>query len=137
LQLEWKRGQPVPVTSAAELDAALDAIEQDRERSEPVLAFLTGPAGFMTIGLGHPKLSILMYRPHDGQTPMHAVGNETERAANEAAPFLTFSSYGRPAQFAKWCGLPRETARAAARSFLSEGGVLWNGIRWEEEKQPA
>jgi hypothetical protein len=68
---------------------------------------------------------------------MHAVGNETERAANEAAPFLTFSSYGRPAQFAKWCGLPRETARAAARSFLSEGGVLWNGIRWEEEKQPA
>lgn len=137
MQLEWLRGRPISVTDRTELDAALEAIERDPRRAEPVLAFLSGPAGFLSIGIGHPEFSVPMYGTHDAQTPLHAVGDEVARAANEDHPFLTFSSYGRPAQFARWCGLPVATAKLAAGTFLEQDGALWGGVRWEEEKQPA
>jgi hypothetical protein len=138
MQVEWKRGESITVSSASELDAALEAIERDPRRSDPVLAFLKGLTGFLTIGIGHPTLSVLMYGNHYHETsPMHAVGDEAARAANEAHPLLSFYSYGRLVEFAKWCGLPRETARAAARQFIEENGALTATVRWEQERQPA
>lgn len=137
VELEWKRNRAISVKNAAELDAALEAIERDPLRTEPVLVFLAGPRGFLSIGLGDKELSVLMYGTHDRQPPLHAVGDEAARAAGDDRPLLTFSSYGRPVQFAKWCGLSKETARLAARSFLQQDGALWSYVRWEEEAQPA
>jgi len=135
MELAWKRDRAISVKDTAELDAALEAIERDPQRIEPVLAFLAGPTGFLSIGLGDKDFSVLMYGTHDRQTPLHAVGDEAARAAGEDRPFLSFSSYGRPVQFAKWCGLPKETARLAARCFLQQDGGLWSHLRWEEETQ--
>lgn len=133
MELEWKRNQPISVNTGAELEATLDSIEHDPERAEPVLAFLRGPTGFLSIGVGHPEVSVLMYGTPDRNRPLHAVGDEVARTANVAEPFLIFASYGTPYQLARWCGIPKKTAHQAARSFLEQGGVLWNGIRWEEE----
>lgn len=136
MRLEWKRDQFVELTTGAELDATLDTIEQDRSRTEPVLAMLNTPKGFLAIGIGHPTVGILMAGPHDRRTaPVHAVGDPAARAANDPAPFLMFASYGRRGEFAKWLGIPKSTIRTAVRYFLEHGGTLWEGVVWEEEKQ--
>jgi hypothetical protein len=134
MRLEWRRDEPIEVRTMVELDSALDAIEGDPRRTEPVLAFLTGPTGFLTVGVGHPEQSILM---HGSQPPirpvLHAVGDEQARAENKDTPFLAFSAYGQSRQFAKWAGMERERARAVARFFLESDGALSDAIRWEEE----
>jgi hypothetical protein len=134
MNLEWRRGEPIEVRTFVELDAALDAIERDARRTEPVLAFLHGPTGFLTVGVGHPAQSILMHGSRPRILPIrHGVGDEQARVEKKDTPFLLFSAYGQTSKFAKWMGVDRELARAVARFFLERDGALSDLVRWEEE----
>jgi hypothetical protein len=105
MRIEWRRDEPTDVITAADLDAALDAVESDTRRTGPALGFLKGIDGFLTVGLGHPTRSILMYGSLAAtQTALHAIGDERARAANDDQPFLTFSFYGPSYDFATRMG---------------------------------
>jgi len=133
MKLEWRRGEPIEVCTTVELDAAVDTIERDARRTEPVLAFLNGPTGFLTMGVGHPVQGTLVHGSRPRMPVLHAVGDEQARGENKDKPFLLFSAYGRTSQFAKWMGVDRERARAVARFFLERDGALSDFVRWEGE----
>jgi len=104
MKLEWRRGEPIEVRTTVELDAAVDTIERDARRTEPVHAFLNGPTGFLTIGVGHPAQSILMHGSRPRMPVLQAVGDEPARAENKDKPFPLFSAHGQTSQFAEMDG---------------------------------
>jgi|SRR4051794_1334055 hypothetical protein len=127
MRLQWGADQERSVETTAGLDHLLDEIAGEHER--PVLVALQAPSGSLTMGVGHPTETVLLYAPAaPGAPPLHSVG-----ARAEEDPPLVCSHSGRSIEFSRGCVVPAATGRRAMRAFLEQDGRLPDEVDWASQ----
>ena len=128
MRLRWA-DEEWAVETTATLDQLLDQIAAGQGRDRPVLVALQAPTGSLTMGVGHPTETVLLYAPASpGATPLHSVGRQ-----GEEDPPLVCSHAGRLIEFARGCVVPAAAGRAAMRAFLERHGELPDGVDWDSQ----
>jgi len=131
VRLHWNSEPGLDVTDAAHLDQALDALLAGPAADRPLIAYLTGDAGALGLGLGPADGGVLLFAPADrGRPALHGIG-----AGPGAQDDLVFAVSGRPYRFSGRCRIPASTVRAAARQYLATG-ELPGCVGWEPEPGP-
>ncbi|MGA8636256.1 MAG: Imm1 family immunity protein [Candidatus Dormiibacterota bacterium] len=117
-------GEVRHITTATELDEALDAIHE-RATDQHCLATIRSPAGDeLLIGLGG-YLSVLQFTHDDNPPYWVTVGDP------EAEGITAFVFEGQETEILRRNLVPPEDARHAAVVFF-ESGVMPRSVRWEE-----
>ncbi|WP_099023126.1 Imm1 family immunity protein [Mycolicibacterium palauense] len=115
------------------LDDVLDEIAA--RVSDPVLVSLSGPAGALSLGLGHPGGGLLLFLPGDGSTgPLHSIGDVQARDGRDGD--VRFRRAGQSFCFSPRCLIPHDVMRDAARFFVA-AGTLPSQVSWEAEPSAA
>ena len=122
-------GNAEEITTLASLDAVLDAL--DRSASAPTLVRLESGGANLSIGLGHPDVSLVLYRDPDGES-WHVVGDADR---SEPITFLGDQHVQDPAafDFEPHAALQRTVARDVAREFALAPTERWSGVDWRVE----
>jgi hypothetical protein len=127
MRLQWGADQECAVETTDGLDRLLDQIADAHER--PVLVALQAPSGSLTMGVGHPTETVLLYAPAaPGAAPLHSVG-----ARGEEDPPLICSHSGRSIEFSRGCVVPIATGRRAMRAFFEGEGRLPDEVDWDSQ----
>ena len=122
-QVEW--GDSETVTTIERLDALLDRLHAQAAEASPMLVSIDGPAGNLTIGVGHPE-GVLSFVLPDNNPPYLV---STNRSKDETE--IDFYMDGHHSPFIAKHLIPMDLARKAVR-VLVEHGALLADVRWSE-----
>jgi immunity protein Imm1 of predicted polymorphic toxin system len=128
MRLHWDSGPGLEVTDRAQLDRALRELLAGPAAERPLIAYLTGAAGALGLGLDPAGSGLLLFAPADrGRPALHGAGQQPATGGD-----IVFSVSGRPHHFSARCRLPAPTVLAAARHYLATGD-LPDCVTWEPE----
>lgn len=119
---------PIGATTLATpelIDAHLDDIHN---RHSPTLVTLRHDRLALTVGLGHPEVSIVLYLDHDS-TPWHAVPEEPSPLTDK----VVWASTSGDKRFSLDAYLPSREARAVASAFVANPGEQPALVEWQRE----
>ena len=124
MRISYDRHEPVTVTDVEELDATLDAIDNDPESREwPVIATISesGQRPMLQVLLGAPGWSTLLWTDRDrALEPAGDARHDTSEPVNYG---------GHQTWLSEGCAISKDLARQAVRGFAATG-QLPGGLRW-------
>ena len=128
MQLRWADGPDLEIADQDQLDDALDALLARPAGSEPMVAYLTGDAGALGLGLDPDGGGLLLFAASGpGRRTWHGVGDPRGDTGD-----LAYWVSGRRYIFSGRCRIAAHMVRTAARQFLATG-ELPGCVTWEPE----
>jgi hypothetical protein len=128
MQLRWAAGPGLEIAGQDQHDDALDALLAGPAGSEPMVAYLTGDAGALGLGLDPDGGGLLLFAASGpGRRTWHGVGDPHGDTGD-----LAYSVSGRRHIFSGRCRIAAHTVRTAARQYLATG-ALPGCVTWEPE----
>jgi Immunity protein Imm1 len=122
--VSWADDEKAPVRTVEELDARLDALDEQAREGEPLIAEIVRPDGaVLTIGLGRDS-SVLNYSA--SLDPPYYTSHSDDSPEDEN---VVFYYYGHWSEFLPEMAVPKDDAREAARLFFSDGERP-NNVGW-------
>ena len=122
-QVEWDDVETV--TTVEQIDMLLDRLHGEAVANRPMLVSLDGPAGNLTIGLGHSRSFLSFVLPDND--PPYLVSSGKSKDETEVDFFM--AGHHSPCLVKHL--VPMETARKAVRVFAEYGALLCE-VRWAE-----
>lgn len=119
---EWESGNSLILTSSKDLLDLIQKLEKVVEHELPVLLFIAGPKGTLTLGVGKPE-SVLCF--DYGESSYWAIGGDGKR------PGMEFMGGGHHSEFPGQCLLPMKVAIDAALEFLATCEIP-RTVEWEQ-----
>jgi Immunity protein Imm1 len=124
---------------AATEDELFGLIAEAKEEAEagrlPAIVFIESPAGTLSLVVGDPDGSSLVYHPADyaetGVGSMSSVGDPAGRDADAWQPPQTAYLSGHHTELPRWMVVPHEQAREAVREFFGSAGALPTNTEWQ------
>jgi hypothetical protein len=113
------------VTTVDQLDAALDRLHTQAFGESPIHVLIEGPAGTLTIGIGHSQ-SFLSFILPDSDPPYLV---STTKSKDETEIDFFMDGHHSPVMARNL--VPLDIARDAVRVFV-EHGALSCDVRWAE-----
>jgi len=110
------------------IERALDTIH---DRGHQVLVTLTANGAALSIGLGHPTHSVVLYLD-TSQVPWHAHQDDVT-----AEPALTFTQGTATREFFEGAAIENGHARTITSDFIAEPTTQPTAVRWQEEDSGA
>jgi hypothetical protein len=130
--VSWREDSARAVTTDEDLLAAL--AEAEAEATDPIVVTVEAPAGTLTLVVGDPAGSSLVYFPPDykdtGLGSMSSVGDPVGVDTDAWEPPQTAYLSGHHSEMPRWMVVPNEDAREALREFFASGGELPTKIEW-------
>jgi hypothetical protein len=131
----WREGSVRPVNTEEELLAAV--AEAEAEAEVPLVVTVEAPAGTLTLVVGDPTGSSLVYFPPDykdtGLGSLSSVGDRAGRDADAWEPPQTAFLAGHHSEMPRWMVVPNDDVREALREFYATGGELPTRIEWDHD----
>jgi hypothetical protein len=128
----WCEDSARAVTTEEELLDALAVAEA--EAKDPIVVTVEAPAGTLTLVVGDPSGSSLVYFPPEyqetGLGSMSSVGDSAGVDTDAWEPPQTAYLFGHHSEMPRWMVVPNEDAREALREFFASGGELPTKIEW-------
>jgi Immunity protein Imm1 len=130
--VRWRESAGRQVATEGELLAAL--ADAEAEATNPIVVTVEAPAGTLTLVVGDPAGSSLVYFPQDyaetGLGSLSSVGDPAGQESDAWEPPQTAFNAGHHSELPRWMVVPNDAAREALREFFATGGELPTSIAW-------
>ena len=135
VEVWWREGDERKASTEDELFALIAEAEAEARADLPAIVFIESPGGSLSLVVGHPDGSVLVYHPADyaetGLGSMSSVGDAAGLDADAWEPPLTAYLATHHTELPRWSVIPHEHARQAVREFYASGGARPANTEWQ------
>jgi immunity protein Imm1 of predicted polymorphic toxin system len=135
VEVRWREGEERTATTENELFDLLAEAETAAPEDQPPIVHVESPGGTLSLVVGHPDGSALVYYPPDyaetGVGSMSSVGDPAGRDADAWEPPLVAYLSTHYTELPRWAVVSHEQAREAMREFFSSGGARPTNTEWQ------